>query len=1135
MEDKRDAGRRERDCEEYSFSRLSPTGVRYNGGEYPLHTISRTTPSLKKKEGFALNSSHVPQSAPENRDVLKLSGVPHEQVGLLQVDRRPPTQIFDFMNRDYPADHLETLPYAVLETDEIQKDSSPVLPSEGVSAQGDQGEHRESFSAAVTTASHTGKASTDTVNGHQTYDSATGDREMPAKNRKPLRNEITDQISTLLLDMLMERNGVLPGGHSLWHAITAVWNQRYPDKPVPKTKDFQWALSRMLKARSVLEHWHGFQDQSGLFSKCQILTLPHLDAFSAETLAIVEKIKQRHPQLFVPSPFQSLNNQIEYREKRENRRGRRVLAGEVAQLDAPVYAAQSSSKRHHGVMSEATPGKRRKFAQASTKTLSCAPLSAPLDDEYRAKWASNSWLSEKGAVTLDRNKDNGPRNTRDVELQFLAPNSFLEDDWCAADRGVSRIATPSFDVTRTNAPLQGSPTAQGVQFAMAKPVWCIVGQGGSWPYLGLPFFEEKSNNASFTLCGWMPDMEWFSWAEMVQNLDKRFSANESESPNPVSAEVAYANFMQCLVDCLDMELNRAERFINAPPLAAGPYSIFVNLSAGTEAVGSFPSLEWHHQDHLTPLSFDKSVFTSEALISGSDEESDFGSDTSVSGFSKRPLGVGESAQSKVKRVALITRPLTSISRRATDRKEGTTASETADGQPTGQAHLLAAFVVVRVLLGGADKAIDWGVLLHIFPNARLASLRKFWAIACKEQGAYIKKFTRDVQQRLIEALESQELPMVDFEDPTDYDWETLIKWASRISRQEGYQIPRTRELLAHRFSLLTSKTDEQDWCERYFHAQSSIFSRFEAVTSEPGALSLDREYDANAGKADVARSWIKSLCCTSEAKYSVRKIREKFLTLSGAEGTGQGSLLLKQAIDQLTAERVICRSKKTPLGGRPYRLSEWYLSTLNRVAQHSKYEEAAAFKRWMDAVFRTQEAFEVPYTLDDGSTMALTNLNAAARITIVPVDIPNVPLGFEPGNYESRKYPKSYYHFRLRAVPTESYQFSEDIAVLQAVVQEDLPSTTPRGEIPQWIDFFGEKDSRRWSDILGAFCFAYATKGPMTVREICNSLRPILDDFEAQLIIDWGLKTGVFEEAMGGVCVTVGEWWWLAVPWQYSR
>ncbi|KOS17797.1 hypothetical protein ESCO_002562 [Escovopsis weberi] len=89
----------------------------------------------------------------------------------------------------------------------------------------------------------------------------------------------------------------------------------------------------------------------------------------------------------------------------------------------------------------------------------------------------------------------------------------------------------------------------------------------------------------------------------------------------------------------------------------------------------------------------------------------------------------------------------------------------------------------------------------------------------------------------------------------------------------------------------------------------------------------------------------------------------------------------------------------------------------------------------MDAAFRRKEEMEVPYTLSDGAMMALTNLNAAGRVSIVLIDVPNIPFGFEPGNYESRKFPKSYYHFCLKAVPTATYQHNEEIEVLRAVIE----------------------------------------------------------------------------------------------------
>ncbi|UKZ70013.1 uncharacterized protein TrAtP1_011016 [Trichoderma atroviride] len=845
-----------------------------------------------------------------------------------------------------------------------------------------------------------------------------------------------------------------------------------------------------------------------------------------ETLAVVDSIKLRHPQPFIPAQSQPLSSDTGPGEKKENRRGRRVLAGEVAQLDAPVYAAQASAKKRHGIMSDtSSPNKRRKTVQTSIKSQAFTSTPMPADEKYRVRWASNSLLSNRTNFP----KLDTARLNHGAKVQFLAPNRFLEDDWCVDGYRVPGKITqpfPFIDLETT----QQQPTS-AAKSTIAEPVQCIAGKDGTWPYLDLQFFEEKAINSNFTMFGWMPDIGWFQWADWAQSLEKRISGNDTGT--------AHDMFRASLLDCFSVEVAQTEQFVNALPLAAGPHNIFINLSVGLEHGIPPMDLRWQSHEHLNPQSISKSIHSSRSLPSSDDSDSDFDLDAFDPKHPQQLLGATDANQSKVKRVSLITRPLTSIFQReayASDELRGIGA---ADSPLTNQEDLLTAFIVVRVLLGGADKAIDWGILLHIFPNTRLASLRKFWATACKEQRPHIKKLTRDVQERLIESFESQELPMIDFEAPVHYDWRTLIKWATRISRQRNYHIPHTRELLSNRFSLITTTSAEEDWGERFFHAQSSIFSRFEAVTSEPGALRVDGIFDqgndgSNVQNLDIARSWIKSLCCTSEAKYSVRKIKDKFLTLSG-DGAERSSLLLKEAIVQLTTQRVICRSKKTPLGGRPYRLSEWYLSTLTRVAQRSKYQDAAAFKTQMDGIFRTGGIFEISYTLNDGSMMALTNLNAAGKIKLVPLDIPNIPFGFEPGNYESRKYPKSYYHFRLRAKPTNLYQYNEDIAVLQAVARENLPSTTMKGEIPQWVDFFGKYDTRRWCDILGAFCFTYATKGPMAAKDVCNSLSPILDEFEARLIIEWGIKTNVLEEVMDGSSVTVGEWWWLAVPWQFDR
>ncbi|PHH84987.1 hypothetical protein CDD83_1075 [Cordyceps sp. RAO-2017] len=136
------------------------------------------------------------------------------------------------------------------------------------------------------------------------------------------------------------------------------------------------------------------------------------------------------------------------------------------------------------------------------------------------------------------------------------------------------------------------------------------------------------------------------------------------------------------------------------------------------------------------------------------------------------------------------------------------------------------------------------------------------------------------------------------------------------------------------------------------------------------------------------------------------------------------------------------------------------------MSHSPKYDEAAAFKGHLDSTFRRHETMTVPYTLNDGAMMALTNMSAAGRIRLMPIDLPNIPLGFEPGNYESRKYPKSYYYFALEVVPTETYEYNEDIEVLHAVTRESPPTESLRGELPQWVSLLGQSNTQRWSEML---------------------------------------------------------------------
>lgn len=949
------------------------------------------------------------------------------------------------------------------------------------------------------------------------------------------RSVMNLRIGEIIKDLLSGQDGMFPGGKVLWHVIETIWAEKYPGDAVPTVKACQAGLRELIKKKEANEHWHAFRDDKGMFSKCQIVIQSKIDPFSPKAMELVEKIKEVFPQLYMPPPFAAPPDALS---GKEGRRGRRNLVGEVEVLNAPIYAAQVVAKRRLKDGDRSSPSPKRLKQDMKSSNREIASPRGRKRSQLQQIYGGTKYRNTE--PDWDDLVDPALSQTPAEEIKFLVPNTYLDEDPPGFDYKSHRH-WKGFDAFAGRN--RQSSAGGGIERMIFDDTICISGSDGLWPHLETQYFEDR--DTSFTLDGWMPDAAWFSWASIVQDVERRTSALNGRRRHKRGAWEEHRRFINSLVACLDVEESWADTFISAPERAAGPYNTFVRLFSGPFDALSVPGpIAWPNQGQFTLDSYPK--FVQEY---GDGAESDSDGDDLLDDLRhqeallelERPEPLVEqiiiqseyNLRSKVKRVTLAARSLTDL---PYDRGDSRKAHEaTGNGTINDPDRMIAAFVAVRVLLGGSDKAIDWGLLLQLFPDLGLTALRRFWIDMRKQRGAYIAKFTKDFQDKFLVAYEKDELPEFDFDDPLDYDWPRLIEWTMKIPRKSGLELPATRALLDESYSSQAAPCIEDDWQDKFFHVQASVFSRFEWATAMPAVVTLDetsthQERGFSLDDLDVAKSWVRSLCCTDETKYTVQQIKDKFSTLG--PDSKRNKKLVQQAIDQLTQERIICKSRKPVLGGRPYRLNEYFTYMVAKLSQTTKYLEATAFKASLDAAFRRGETVKVPYTLDDGSVMALTNLNATGRIRLVPVDVPNIPFGFEPGNYESRKFPKSYYHFNMEAVPSETYQYNEDIEVLKATIQEGPPSGSSRGELPQWIDFVGKKDARRWMEILGAFCFMYATRGFLTTQGICSALKPVLEEYEARVIIDWGKKTGVLKDAKDGLGITVGEWWWLAVPWQ---
>lgn len=461
-----------------------------------------------------------------------------------------------------------------------------------------------------------------------------------------------------------------------------------------------------------------------------------------------------------------------------------------------------------------------------------------------------------------------------------------------------------------------------------------------------------------------------------------------------------------------------------------------------------------------------------------------------------------------------------------------TNSIVTDGYALEEA-LTVAFVAIRALLGGSSKAIDWGLLMRLFPDQSLSDLRRFWVKLMKDRIHFLTSFTEKFQDAFLKSYENGELPPLDYDDLPGYDWQALIQWAVELRRTNFVRLPikqssDTAVKGARGFTLEDQPMQHRHWHERFYHHQASIFSRFELSTSESAALSLPSlaKGAPNATAPDavqVAISWVRALSTTPSEKCPPDIVKSKLATLASTRE--QVNAILDEAVTSLNTRRIITKRIRS----KPYMLSRPFQSNLAKFGHEKKFRAASDFKKLLDETFRRAEPFKIPFLAEDGANMALLNLYAYGRLQISGTNVPKIPLGFKPGNYESRKMPKSHLLFGLVATPSESYLFDDDIAILKLANDIRPPANAPDRLTPFWCDFFGEINITMWTKLLGLVTFMLSVRGSMPFSMLSLQTKAYLEEFDLQLLVSWGKAVGLFAEDPKSGGIEVSEWWWLVV------
>ncbi|KAK3997685.1 hypothetical protein QBC44DRAFT_354693 [Cladorrhinum sp. PSN332] len=448
---------------------------------------------------------------------------------------------------------------------------------------------------------------------------------------------------------------------------------------------------------------------------------------------------------------------------------------------------------------------------------------------------------------------------------------------------------------------------------------------------------------------------------------------------------------------------------------------------------------------------------------------------------------------------------------------------------------LATFIVVTTLLGGTNRVVDWGLMLRLMPDQTISQLRHYWCTLKKDRLTTIVSLTSKFRKAFLKAYENNELPPIDFNNILAYDWKGLIKWTIELDGNEKRTLPASRKAMEDQYTLSQVKHGDREWREAYYHPQRSVFNRFQDATSE--ALSLPVQHIPESKPTNdmiVAMAWTRALCVTPADPDTTEMVIEKRNSFYPGKTGPEITALMEKAVEQLQRLGVISKSSTKWSNGRTWRFNTRLLDSLEKSAQEEKFVRAVEFKKYLDNGLRNSEdkKMRVTYMTNDGMIMALLNMQATGRIRIETTGQPNVPMGHEPGNYETRKYPKKYLHFRLDIVPTETYQYDdgEELTdVRNRIMAAPPPTEGPGGAIPAWCDVFGKVDAERWLKYLSAVLITLASRGSMRAEELVKTLKPVIMMFEAELIYDWAEKLGLLKVQIEGTAPALMEWWWMAV------
>lgn len=468
-----------------------------------------------------------------------------------------------------------------------------------------------------------------------------------------------------------------------------------------------------------------------------------------------------------------------------------------------------------------------------------------------------------------------------------------------------------------------------------------------------------------------------------------------------------------------------------------------------------------------------------------------------------------------------------------------------------------AVIITRILTGGMERNIDWRLLTKIFKGQHTESfIHKKWVYMLQKYRVQMTTMTENFQDMFIEAYEKEEVPMIDYDNIEDYDWNALIDWTLEnfdTPREQLPGLPPDRATLEARYEL-RDEWDVRDVSDVYELKNPKPATRRKEVWSKnPYFISIKSSKDHHQNTLyfptdiEIAQSWIRSNTVTSESSYSQKAAAARLSRFSDK--------VVDDALQVLLNNKIISQTNKGRLmPSRNFDISASFTNCLSKHLSVAVFREAASFKPHLDKLFQEQGTADFSYYAGDGITMAVLNMFSSHRLKLTPKDPPMSVYGLlSAGKYQTRTVDSSALIFTVSMTPTSTYIYGNPLFPLPTPPKYH-PLDAREGSDPEmarspiWYDINSDLVPLMWNVVLAAVLSIISMRPGLFPSGMRKALGEKIEVWEIEMVYAWLVEAGVARfiggegkgkqregqigrgsEGDADRGITLGEWWWLCL------